>query len=132
VQLQSNQLRWLPIELDRLPATTDVSVRSSSFLVPSRLIMRLGVSQVYKNPLPLSFGIVENARPRFIELFAATTHIGMIRERAATICFALQDLELPAPLTLEIFDALFPPNNIRMWAKWELITTIKHFHQRQH
>jgi hypothetical protein len=47
-----------------------------------------------------------------------------------TVCFALQDLELPAPLTLEILDALFPPNNIRMWAKWELITMVKHFHQR--
>jgi hypothetical protein len=83
------------------------------------------------NPLPLSFDLAENARPRLTELFAVTTHIGMIRERAATICFAMQDLELPAPLTLEILDALFPPNNIRMWAKWELITTVKHFHQRE-
>jgi hypothetical protein len=84
------------------------------------------------NPLPLSFGEYD-ARPRLRKLFAATTHIGMIRERAATICFAMQDLELPAPLTLEILDALFPPNSIRMWAKWELVTTIKHFHQqRQH
>jgi hypothetical protein len=82
------------------------------------------------NPLSLSFAPGENARPRFLELFAATTHIGMIRERAATICFAMQDLELPAPLTLEILDALFPPNSIRMWAKWELITAVKHFHQR--
>jgi hypothetical protein len=82
------------------------------------------------NPLPLSFDKYENARPRLLEVFAATTHIGMIRERAATICFAMQDLELPAPLTLEILDALFPPNSIRMWAKWELITMVKHFHQR--
>ena len=89
--------------------------------------MRLGVSQVYKNPLPLSFGVAENARPRFLELFSATTHIGMIRDRATTICFAMQDLELPAPLTLEIIDALCP-NSIRMWAKWELITMVKHFH----
>jgi hypothetical protein len=81
--------------------------------------------------LPLSFGEYEDARRRLLELFSMTTHIGMIRERAATICFALQDLELPAPLTLEILDALFPPNSIRMWAKWELITTIKHFHQRR-
>jgi hypothetical protein len=70
-------------------------------------------------------------RHRFLELIAATTHIGMIRERAATICFAMQDLELPAPLTLEILDAIMT-NSIRMWAKWELITRVKHFHQRQH
>jgi hypothetical protein len=82
------------------------------------------------NPLPLSFAFMENARPRFLELFSATTHIGMIRERASAICFAMQDLELPAPLTLEIIDALCP-NSIRMWAKWELITMVKHFHQRQ-
>jgi hypothetical protein len=81
------------------------------------------------NPLPLTVESTENARPRLLELFSATTHIGMIRERAAAVCFAMQDLELPAPLTLEIIDALFPPNNIRMWAKWELITRIKHFHQ---
>jgi hypothetical protein len=85
---------------------------------------------LYDNPLPLSFGDGENARPCFVDLFAATTHIGMIRERAATICFAMQDLELPAPLTLEILDALCP-NSIRMWAKWELITAVKHFHQRR-
>jgi hypothetical protein len=82
--------------------------------------------QLYDNPLPLLFTPGESARPRFLELFAATTHIGMIRERAATVCFALQDLELPAPLTLEILDALWP-NSIRMWAKWELITAVKHF-----
>jgi hypothetical protein len=88
--------------------------------VPSRLTP---VSQLPDNPLPVSFAPRENARPRLLELFTVTTHIGMIRERAAQICFALQDLELPAPLTLE---ALFP-NSIRMWAKWELITMVKHF-----
>jgi hypothetical protein len=86
---------------------------------------------LHDNPLPLSFDKYENARSRLVELFAATTHVGMIRDRAATVCFALQDLELPAPLTLEILDALFPPNNIRMWAKWELITIVKHFHDHR-
>jgi hypothetical protein len=88
---------------------------------------------LWENPLPLSFAVNVNARPRLAEaeLFSLTTHIGMIRDRAATICFAMQDLELPAPLTLEILDALFPPNSIRMWAKWELVTRIKHLHQRQ-
>jgi hypothetical protein len=87
---------------------------------------------VWNNPLPLSFEFNENARPRLLELFSATTHIAMIRERATAVCIALQQLELPAFVTLKIIDALFPPNNIRMWAKWELITMVKHFHQRQH
>jgi hypothetical protein len=110
-----------------LPATTNVEVRSSSFWC-SRLTY---VPQLRDNALPLKFYPLENARPRFLELLSATTHIGMIRERATVVCIALQDLELPAPLTLEILDALFPPNNIRMWAKWELITAVKHFHQRR-
>jgi hypothetical protein len=46
------------------------------------------------------------------------------------VAIALQDLELPALVTLKVLDALFE-NSIRMWAKWELITTVKHFHQRQ-
>jgi hypothetical protein len=88
------------------------------------------ISQLEDNPLALTFRRGENARPRLLEVFSETTHIGMIRKRAATICFAMQDLELPAPLTLEIIDALLP-NNIRMWAKWEIITTIKHFHHQR-
>jgi hypothetical protein len=51
----------------------------------------------------------------------------MIRERATVICIALQDLELPAFVTLSIVDEAVPENEIRMWAKWELITTVKHF-----
>jgi hypothetical protein len=57
-------------------------------------------------------------------------HIGMIRSRCTEICIAMQDLNLPALLTLEILDELIP-NEIRMWAKWELVTTVKHFHERR-
>ena len=57
-------------------------------------------------------------------------HIGMIRTRCTEVSNALQDLNLPALLTLEILDELIP-NDIRMWAKWELVTAVKHFHQRQ-
>jgi hypothetical protein len=64
---------------------------------------------------------------RVKEIFVATTHIGMIRERATEICIGLQDLELPAFVTLSIVDEAVHENSIRMWAKWELITTVKHF-----
>jgi hypothetical protein len=53
----------------------------------------------------------------------------MIRARATEVCVGLQDLELPAFVTLKIIDALFT-NSIRMWAKWELITAVKHFRER--
>jgi hypothetical protein len=53
----------------------------------------------------------------------------VIRDRAATICMAMQDLELPALITLEVLDAAFP-NDIPMHKKWQLVTAIKHFHHR--
>ena len=73
----------------------------------------------------------EECARRVDEIIAATTHIGMIRERATEICIGLQDLELPAFVTLQIIDAAVHENSIRMWAKWELITAVKHFRQRR-
>jgi Leucine-rich repeat (LRR) protein len=57
------------------------------------------------------------------------THIQLIANDALKICIGLQDLGLPALLTLEIVDVALP-NNVRMWAKWELITIVKHFRDR--
>ena len=54
----------------------------------------------------------------------------MIREQAMALAIGLQDLELPALVTLEILDEAFP-NSIRMYGKWELVTAVKHFHQRR-
>jgi hypothetical protein len=65
------------------------------------------------------------------EILAAMTHIGVIRKRATEICVGLQDLELPAFVTLQIIDAAVHKNSIRMWAKWELITAVKHFRDRR-
>jgi hypothetical protein len=65
------------------------------------------------------------------EILAATTHISFIRERATEICIGLQDLELPAFVTLTIIDEAVHENSIRMWAKWELITAVKHFRDRR-
>jgi hypothetical protein len=67
---------------------------------------------------------------RIDEILAATTHIGMICERATEICIGLQDLELPAFVTLTTIDEAVHENSIRMWAKWELITAVKHFRDR--
>jgi hypothetical protein len=73
----------------------------------------------------------EQCARRVKEIIAATTHIGMIRERATEICIGLQDLELPAFVTLTIVDEAVHENSIRMWAKWELITAVKHFRDRR-
>lgn len=58
------------------------------------------------------------------------TKIKKVAERATVACVGLQDLGLPALVTLEIIDALVP-NNIRMAAKWDVIVTVKHFHDKR-
>jgi hypothetical protein len=47
------------------------------------------------------------------------------------ICIGLQDLELPAFVSLAIIDEAVHENSIRMWAKWELITAVKHYRDRR-
>ena len=61
------------------------------------------------------------------DVLGRLTHIGMVRSWFALVCIGLQDLDLPALVTLEILDAMLP-NNIRMAAKWDLIVAVKHFH----
>jgi hypothetical protein len=95
--------------------------------------------QLFGNPLPPIAGLqfcdtyesAEQCALRVNEIIAATTHIGMIRELATEICIGLQSLELPAFVTLTIIDEAVHENSIRMWAKWELITAVKHFRQRR-
>jgi hypothetical protein len=95
--------------------------------------------QLSGNPLPpiagLTFPVADDIIPecarRVNEVIAATTHIGTIRKRATDICIGLQDLELPAFVTVAILDEAVHENSIRMWAKWELITAVKHFRQRR-
>ena len=54
----------------------------------------------------------------------------MIRYPAFVILTALQDLDLPALLLVEILDEAFP-NSIPMHKKWDLVVAVKHFHQRR-
>jgi hypothetical protein len=90
--------------------------------------------QLDGNLLPLTFedtdDSAEQCARRVNEILAATTHIGFIRERATEICVGLQRFELPAFVTLTIIDEAVHENSIRVWAKWELITAVKHFRQR--
>jgi hypothetical protein len=127
----------LPAELGQLPKLDVLYVRH---LGPLDLVPDSASSvQLYGNPLPAIAGLpfedtYDSARQcarRVNEILAATTHIGMIRERATEICIGLQDLELPAFVTLQIIDEAVHENSIRMWAKWELITAVKHFRQRR-
>ena len=124
----------MPTELGQLPKLERLWVRR---FVPVDLVPDSNsFLQVDGNPLPtiagLSFDYTDDSAEQCARrVIAATTHIGMIRERATEICIGLQDLELPAFVTLTIIDEAVHENSIRMWAKWELITAVKHFRQRR-
>jgi hypothetical protein len=95
--------------------------------------------QIAGNPLPAIAGVpfeftddsAQQCARCVNEIIAAMTHIGMIRKRATEICIGLQSLGLPAFVTLQIIDEAVHENSIRMWAKWELITAVKHFRDRR-
>ena len=109
--LQTNRLTWLPLTMTRLTAKI----------------------HLHWNPLPIDCherSTNDDSRARLPELFAATTRIDMIRDEMFVVCVGLQELELPALVTLEIVDAAFP-NAIRMAAKWNVITAIKHYCRTQ-
>jgi hypothetical protein len=126
----------LPAELGQLPKLTTLWVRPWALLI-SFLTLSF-FHQIHGNPLPTIAGLTvdgtyesaEECARRVNEILAATTHIGFIRERATEICIGLQSLGLPAFVTLTIIDEAVHENSIRMWAKWELITAVKHFRDR--
>jgi ankyrin repeat protein len=53
--------------------------------------------------------------------------IAQMRARAADVCIGLEDIALPAFVTLKILNALFFGNTVNRAKKWELITKVKHF-----
>jgi hypothetical protein len=59
-------------------------------------------------------------------LLRTSDRVSLLRHRATEICIAMEDLGLPALVTLHIIDAALP-NNVQMAAKWALATTVKHF-----
>jgi hypothetical protein len=136
LKVDGNQLKWLTAELGQLPKLTDLYVRH---LGPLDLVPHWPSLQLSGNPLPTIAGLLfddtdvcaKQCALRLHEIIAAATHIGMIRKRATEICIGLQDLKLPAFVTLQIVDEAVHENSIRMWAKWELITAVKHFRQRR-
>jgi len=52
------------------------------------------------------------------------------RERLTEICIALQDLALPAWVTVQILDAARPWSTLPLHSKWSLVCAVKHFHDK--
>jgi len=103
-----NRLTWLPHELAHLTNLKELWVR---LFVSSHRSLTCCCSIDCWQSTP--------ERRRRLQLFHSLRQGG------------LQDLGLPALVTLEIVDQSMPDNEIRMWAKWELITAAKHFHERR-
>jgi hypothetical protein len=53
------------------------------------------------------------------------------RERLTEICIALQDLALPAWITVLILDAARPWSTLPLHSKWNLVCAVKHFHDKR-
>jgi ankyrin repeat protein len=52
------------------------------------------------------------------------------RERLTEICVALQDLALPAWITVQILDAARPWSTLPLHSKWNLVCAVKHFRDK--
>jgi ankyrin repeat protein len=53
------------------------------------------------------------------------------RERLTEICIALQDLELPAWVTVQILDAARPWSTLPLHSKWNLVCAVKHYRDKK-
>lgn len=58
------------------------------------------------------------------------TIVKTIRKPALELLVALQSLFIPALLLVEIIDAAIE-NDVPLHAKWNLVTAVKHWHQRR-
>jgi hypothetical protein len=53
------------------------------------------------------------------------------RERLTEICIALQEMQLPAWVTVQILDAARPLSTLKLHSKWNLACAVKHFRDRR-
>jgi hypothetical protein len=66
---------------------------------------------------------IQHSRPEHRKRFEC-------RERLTEICVALQDLTLPAWITVQILDAARPWSTLPLHSKWNLVCAVKHFHDK--
>jgi len=102
---------------------------SAGLLQIKALLNRLG-TDMFSAVTPKTFDCIyeraftESKIPGFTDAY----QIGykkIFKQMVARACIGLQDLELPALVTLEIIDALCP-NDFTMFFKWEIIKKVKH------
>jgi Leucine-rich repeat (LRR) protein len=122
LDLSNNRLSWIPSTLVGKFITLDLSFNA---LVGRR-------EAPYVPPLGLP-GLPEprdekNGRNRSATVIVAECidQLRVFRYEFEEAAIGLQDLDLPALVTLEILDALCP-NAVPMHKKWDLIVAVKHY-----
>jgi hypothetical protein len=134
LDVSNNRIAVLPSAIRKLRQLHALSVVGNVLLFLPWDLVELPLTHVKASlvgpPMFFSAAREVTARHLAVMLLARGHLLRAMASRATTICIGLQDLELPAFVTLQIVDAVFEGNSVRMWAKWELITAVKHFHQR--
>ena len=132
--LADNVIEQLPPEIGDLQALTDLDVRNNKLeYLPAETQLLSPSCEVFVTGnarLPASWGLAEgDVRAHVKHMCTLTTRLATMRDRALEICIALQELGLPALVTLKILNKALP-NKVRMAAKWDLVVLVKHFHER--
>jgi Leucine-rich repeat (LRR) protein len=118
------RIERIPGEIARLPALHTLVLTSNVLSwIPSTLARRFDLLELSWNYFHTAFG--GNPPPQEI-IDNTADELRVFRYEFAEAAIGLQDLELPALVTLEILDALCP-NAVRMAAKWDLVVGVKHF-----
>jgi Leucine-rich repeat (LRR) protein len=128
LSVDSNKLVCLPGELDRCRALRRLSVEGNCLTWLPWLFNVHSSRQ--QGEAKLHVFADRNEVPSRELLAPVSTTFAAMRFAATEVCFALQELALPALLTLEIIDALLP-NDVAMHVLWRLATTVKHYRDRQ-
>jgi Leucine-rich repeat (LRR) protein len=115
-------LEIVPGALGRLPQLRQLDLRFNKLSwIPSTLVRPFDKLILEGNPIC--------RRGRIDPEWAVEAHadeLRVFRYEFAEAAIGLQDLELPALVTLEILDALCP-NAVPMHKKWDLAVAVKHF-----
>jgi hypothetical protein len=67
---------------------------------------------------------IRYSRPEHLKRFEC-------RERLTEICFALQEMQLPAWVTIKILRAARPWSTLPLHSKWNLVCAVKHFRDKK-
>jgi len=100
-------------------ANTNLAVRSAAEYRHHAVVDRLLEDDRVDAAVAIAYSLPEE-RKRF-----------ECRERLTEICIGLQDMQLPAWVTLQILDAARPWSTLQLHSKWALVCAAKHFHDRR-